>query len=132
LTGENNLQRLLNSMSPGLLEGEYVFCTLSHAQYGDYAEAGPIASFTEAEGLTLVLPRHAAEELGLSYEEIFRCITLGVHSSLQAVGLTAAVSGALARNGISANVIAAYFHDNIFVPSKLARRALDILLELGK
>ena len=132
MTGENNLQCLLRSMSPGLLEGEYVFCSISNAQYGDYAEAMPIASFTEAEGLTLVLLRDTAESLGLSFQGGFRCITLGVHSSLQAVGLTAAVSGALAENGISANVIAAYFHDNIFVPTELASRALDILLEPGK
>lgn len=117
-------------MSPELLEGEYVFCTVKGARYGDYAEAGPIASFTEAEGLTLVLLKDAAEQSGLDWHEEYRCITLGVHSSLQAVGLTAAVAGALAENGISANVIAAYFHDHVFVQSELASRALGILLAL--
>jgi hypothetical protein len=132
LPGETNLQQLLHSMSPELLEGEYVFCTVRNACYGDYAEASPIASFTEAQGLTLVLLKDAAVQSGLPWQGEFRCITLGVHSSLQAVGLTAAVSGALAENGISANVIAAYFHDHVFVPSELASKALCILLALNK
>jgi len=131
LPGETNLQRLLRSMSPELLEGEYVFCTVKNAHYGDYAEADPIASFTEAEGLTLVLLKDSAEQSGLDWQEEYRCITLGVHSSLQAVGLTAAVAGALAENGISANVIAAYFHDHVFIPSELASKALGILLALN-
>jgi len=129
LAGEKNLDNLLSSMSPELIEGEYVFCTIKNSKYGDYAETQPIASFAEAEGLTLVLLKESAEYVNLSYESVFRCITLGVHSSLEAVGLTAAVAGKLASNGIAANVIAAYFHDHIFVQSELADRAIGILSE---
>jgi len=132
LPGKTELQQLLRSMSPVLLEHDYVFSTIRDARYGDYAETCPIASFAESEGLTLVVSKDAAEQSGLSYQGVFRCITLGVHSSLAAVGLTAAVSGVLAENGISANVIAAYFHDHIFVPSGLADKALGILLTLNK
>jgi len=114
-------------MSPALTAGDYVFCTLKNASYGDYADTRPIASFAEEEGLTLVLLRDDAESFGLSYEGIFRCITLGVHSSLEAVGLTAAVAGKLADHGIAANVIAAYFHDHVFVQSELADQAIGIL-----
>lgn len=131
MTGETELQQLLRSMSPVLLKHEYVFSTVRNARYGDYAQANPIASFSESEGLTLVVLKDAAEQSGLSYQGVFRCITLGIHSSLEAVGLTAAVSGALAENGISANIIAAYFHDHIFVPSDLADKALGILLKLN-
>ena len=59
-----------------------------------------------------------------------RCIRLGAHSSLAAVGLTAAVSGRLAERGISANVIAAYHHDYVFVPADRAEEALAALGEL--
>jgi len=131
LTGETNLQKMLVSMSPVLTEGEYVFCTLKDANYGDYSAARPIASFSEAEGLTLVMLKSAAEVSALTYQGVFRCITLNVHSSLQAVGLTAAISGALSEQGISANVIAAYFHDHIFVQAEFADKAISILSTLG-
>lgn len=132
MAGEKNLDNLLHLMSPALIEGDYVFCTVKNSKYGDYADAGPIASFAETEGLTLVLLKDDAENFGLSYEGVFRCITLGVHSSLHATGLTAAVSGKLAEHGISANIIAAYFHDHVFVQSELANTAIGILSELGK
>jgi hypothetical protein len=129
LAGEKNLDTLLGSMSPVLIAGDYVFCTVKNSKYGDHAETRPVASFTEAEGLTLVLLKEAADGADLSYEGVFRCITLGIHSSLEAVGLTAAVAGKLASHGIAANVIAAYFHDHIFVQSEVADRAIGILSE---
>jgi hypothetical protein len=129
MKGETSLQKLLATMSPGLIDGEYVFCTIPDARYGDYADTRPIASFTEYEGLTLVMSKNAAENAGLSFEGVFRCITLGVHSSLEAVGLTAAVAGKLAEYGIAANVIAAYFHDHVFVQTEAADRAIGILSE---
>ena len=127
MTGEKNLEKLLCSISPVLKQGEYVFCTVKDSSYGDYADARPIASFAEAEGLSLVLLKDTAENFGLSYEGTFRCITLGVHSSLEAVGLTAAVAGKLTAHGIAANMIAAYFHDHVFVQSELADLAIGIL-----
>lgn len=129
MAGERNLEELLRSMAPVLREGDYVFCTVEGARYGDYSDASPIASFHEEEGLTLVMPRANADEAGLPYDGLFRCITLGVHSSLEAVGLTAAVAGMLANDGIAANVIAGYFHDHIFVQAGLASRAIGLLLE---
>jgi len=129
VAGEKDLEKLLGSMSPMLVDGEFVFCTLKNSRYGDYADARPIASFEEAEGLTLVLPRESADSFDLSYDGIFRCITLGVHSSLEAVGLTAAVATKLADHGIAANVIAGYFHDHIFVQADLAKQAFGLLLE---
>ena len=131
MSGEMNLDKLLCAISPRLNEGEFVFCTVKDAMYGDYADTGPIASFTEQEGLTLVIRRDAAEKHGLPYDGVYRCITLDAHSSLEAVGLTAAVSTALAGHGISANVIAGYFHDHIFVQSELANAAIGILSGLG-
>ena len=129
MAGETNLGNLLCLMSPVLIEGDYVFCTIKNSIYGDYSETRPIASFVEAEGLTLVLIKETAESFDLSYEGVFRCITLGIHSSLEAVGLTAAVAGKLAEHGIAANVIAAYFHDHVFVQSEFAERAIGILSE---
>ncbi len=127
MAGETDLSKLLASMAPHLMDGDFVFCTIEDAKYGDFAELLPIASFREAEGLTLVVAKEKADKAGFTYESIFKGITLEVHSSLEAVGLTAAVSSKLAESGISANVIAAYYHDHIFVPSEKADVALSAL-----
>lgn len=60
-----------------------------------------------------------------------RQITLTVHSSLDAVGLTAAFATELTRHGISANVVAGYYHDHIFVAEKDAERAVAALEALS-
>ncbi len=130
MSGEKNLDKLLSTMSPILITGEFVFCSFEHARYGDHANLQPIAAFTEHEGLTLVIPKSKADEQGIKYESCFRCITLMVHSSLDAVGLTAAFSNKLAEHGISANVIAGYFHDHIFVQKELAEKAIAAINEL--
>jgi hypothetical protein len=131
MTGEINLSTLLSSLAPQLMAREFVFCTLEHGCYADYAQLSPLASFRESEGLTLVLQRENADSAGFDYAAVFRCITLTVHSSLNAVGLTAAVSSRLAERDISANVIAAYYHDHVFVPSEQVSEALVALEELS-
>ena len=118
-------------MSPTLTGGEYVYCTFPNAGYGDYAELEPIASCIENEGLTLIIPLHVAHRHDLDCTSVFRKITLEVHSSLDAVGLTAAFSNILTEHGISANVVAGYFHDHIFVQSEKAHKAVEVLKELS-
>lgn len=130
MAGVTELDILLNSMSPELQRQEFVFCTVT-GDIGDYSSLNPIAIFVESEGLTLILEKSTAEKADLKFEGSFRQITLTVHSSLEAVGLTAAVSTKLASKGISANVIAAYYHDHIFVQSSKADAALSALLEFG-
>lgn len=131
MTGESGLENLVQNMSPTLRLPEYVFCSIKNARYGDYAAAEPLAAFLEEEGLSLVLTRNAAKQLGLVYAGVFKCISLEIHSSLEAVGLTATVSSELARHGIAANVVAAHYHDHIFVPLKYADRAIELLSGLS-
>ncbi len=131
MIGETNLKKLLAGLSPVLRDGEYVFITAESARYGDYAETDPVASVMEPEGLTLVLEKKTAEKAGFAYNSIFACITLQVHSSLDAVGLTAAVSELLSLHGISANIIAGFFHDHVFVPSGKASAALALLTDMA-
>ena len=129
-TGETNLSKLLETMSPVLMAGEFVFITMPNARYGDHAELQPIASFNEAEGLTLVVPKQCADDNGIAYDAVFSAITLQVHSSLEAVGLTAAFSGVLAENNISANVVAGFYHDHIFVTKDSADKAMQAIVSL--
>ncbi|MCQ1060958.1 ACT domain-containing protein [Photobacterium sp. DNB23_23_1] len=126
MAGITDLQELLKSMAPELKAGEYVFCTVD-GELDKYVGLSPIATFSESEGLTLVLSKDNADRGNLAYEATFRMITLTVHSSLEAVGLTAAIASKLAEQGISANVIAAYYHDHVFVQSEKADEALVAL-----
>lgn len=130
--GESNLSELLKDMSPVSVVGEFVFTTMPNARYGDHSELNPIASFKESEGLTLVVPKQCADEYHIAYDGVFSAITLQVHSSLEAVGLTAAFSGVLTENGISANVIAGFYHDHIFVPQGSAEKAMEAILSLAQ
>jgi hypothetical protein len=130
MTGITDLQTLLQNISPELDPTDYIFCCFPHTNYGAMAELNPIASFIEAEGLTLVVPKSTADTHHIPYEGVFKRITLTVHSSLEAVGLTAAFAGKLAEHHISANVMAGYYHDHIFVPTSHATTAINALREL--
>lgn len=132
MTGETDLTVLIAQMRPMLDPEPYVFCTFATKSLVELADCEPIGLFAETEGLTAILPVERARELGLGDAEWFRRITLTVHSSLEAVGLTAAVATALADRGISANVVAAYFHDHVFVPEEHAEAALDALRQLAE
>ena len=129
MPGETNLAQLLKTMHPTLNEGDYVFCTVPLQQSVDPAVI--IGSFKEKEGLTIILSKDEADKLNLTYTYIAAWITLTVHSSLEAVGLTAAFSAALAKESISCNVIAAYYHDHIFVAKADAEKAIKVLKALA-
>lgn len=130
MAGEEDLEKLLAQLQPILLEGDFVFCTSASLSLEGSAQLQPIALYQEDEGISLVLNKESADSAGFEYESIFNCISLMVHSSLDAVGLTAAVSERLAENGISANMIAAYHHDHVFVPKDKAATALELLTKL--
>jgi hypothetical protein len=125
MNAETDLQTLIREMKPVLNPGEYVFCRLGP----DASLSDPelIGWFREQEGTTAILPRARAEAAGLAYSFVGAWITLTVHSSLEAVGLTAAVSNALAKAGISCNIVAAFHHDHLFVPMKDAANAMQAL-----
>ncbi len=131
MTGETNLKTLLASMSPVLTEGKYVFCSVQHEQSGDIQRLQPIATVSEDEGLTLLILKSVADTQNFLYQGVFRRITLEVHSSLEAVGLTAAFAAKLTEYGISANVLAGYYHDHIMVPVEAVQAAMSALKELS-
>jgi len=130
MPGETDLTRLLQGMQPKLNQGEYVYCTVDSFQQA--ATLNPLCIFQEQEAVTVILTKEKADTLGLSYSIICSWITLNIHSALEAVGLTAAVSKVLTEASISCNVVAAYYHDHIFVPAKDANRAVDVLLQLTR
>ena len=114
MAGERDLSRLLASLDPQLYAERYSFSATS----GSMLAEGAFALIREAEGITLIRPDPAGD---------WARISLGVHSSLDAVGLTAALSSRLAEIGISANIVAALHHDHIFVPWDRRDEALAAL-----
>lgn len=131
MAGEKEVTKLLREMKPTLRDGEFVFCSVP-GTLREVLHLAPEGCFWEAEGLSLILRRGAAETEGLAFDGIYRLITLGVHSSLEAVGFLAKISGALAAEGISFNPVAAYYHDHIFVPAARARDAMTALRKLSE
>ncbi|MEM9776200.1 MAG: ACT domain-containing protein [Chloroflexota bacterium] len=131
MSGVTNLSQLLAHMSPKLIDGDFVFISKPNSSYGSHIELEPVAAVLEPEGLTLIIPQNKADEHHISYEGIYKMITLEVHSSLEAVGLTAAFATKLAEHHISANVIAGFYHDHIFVQASAAARAIAALKELS-
>ena len=115
MSGETDLNKLLAGLSPQLDPTPYLFVALP---VGTAVPGGvkPLATFAEAEGPSLVVEASAwPAGIGQASAPYAR-LTMMVHSSLEAIGMTAAMAAALTEAGISANVIAAYYHDHIFVP----------------
>jgi len=130
MSGEKNLEVLLKTMKPKHNVGEFVFCTTDHLEQINRSHI--IMSFQEEESVTIITKKEVADQLNLEYSFVASWITLTVHSALEAVGLTAAFSNALSENGISCNVVAAYYHDHIFVDIKHTEKAMNVLNAFSK
>ena len=127
VAGESDLKVLLASLEPRRDARTYVFVTVPVAP----PDVDAVVTVHEEEGVTLVVSQPTADEHGWVYSSTMARITLGVHSALEAVGLTAAVSSGLARAGISANMVAGYHHDHVFVPEGDAGQAMAVLRALS-
>eukprot|EP00931_Biecheleriopsis_adriatica_P109797 TRINITY_DN84054_c0_g1_i1.p1 TRINITY_DN84054_c0_g1~~TRINITY_DN84054_c0_g1_i1.p1 ORF type:complete len:150 (+),score=43.82 TRINITY_DN84054_c0_g1_i1:51-500(+) len=136
-SGEMDLQKMLCGLKPILHDGIYVFTSVEFQAVKDGRVKLPerdevLMEMREKEGLTLVLEQAVADKHGIEYNYEAAWIQLEVHSSLEAVGLTAAFSKALGKEGVSANVVAGYYHDHIFVAHKDSGKACRILEALAE
>ncbi|KIH99271.1 acetyltransferase [Streptomonospora alba] len=118
---------MLAGLEPRLRPGTYVFARTDAVPEG----LRPAVTVAEDEGLTVVCTREQAEAAGLESGFTAAWITLRVHSALEAVGLTAAVSAALAEAGLACNVVAGYHHDHLFVSAGEGERAVALLRRLS-
>lgn len=129
MSGETDLKKMLETLEPRLNPGAYVFCVTGEKSINPDEV---LMSFREAEGTTIIIRKETADRFKLPYSFVASWITLSVHSSLAAVGLTASFSTALADAGISCNVVAAFYHDHIFVPKADAEKAMQVLSKLSE
>jgi len=113
----SDLSGMLAGMAPVLDARRWAFVVTGRALPED-----AFAIIREDEGTTAILPDPEGD---------FARITLMVHSALDGVGLTAAVSGALAERGIACNVVAGFHHDHLFVPWARREEALEALAALS-
>lgn len=114
MSGELELAILLRHMEPVLDADPYGYGLMPIGAVVP-GETAPFAVIIEAEGVTVVAKAEALTRAGITYQGQWARISLSVHSDLAAVGLTAAIAAELTRHGISANVVAGYYHDHVFV-----------------
>jgi hypothetical protein len=129
MPGEDNLATLLRNMNPEMQDGIFVFCSIPDDDE-ILATLKPLLIFREREATSVIVLREDAERAALSHQFPARQITLTVHSSLEATGFLAAITGQLALAGISVNAVSAFYHDHLFVPEHRAEEALRLLRDM--
>lgn len=127
MAGISDLASLLASMQPELHGAAYGFGLIASGRTLPDA----FAQIVEDAGTTVIAPVVALQAAGIAVDAQWARISLHVHSDLAAVGLTAAIATALSARGISANVVAGYFHDHFFVQWDRRDAAMAVLADLS-
>jgi len=129
VTGETDLAKMLASLRVQRRDEPVTLVVLKHRVD---AGRGIEAIIEESEGTTVVVTLTEAErrKWPIGFEAAW--LTIEVHSSLHAVGLTAALSTVLAEHGIACNVLAGYYHDHLLVPLERANEAIEVLEALAR
>lgn len=127
MPGELDLTKMLGSLDILQRPGRFTFVT------GDWPALLSVthATISEAEGLTSVVTVDDARSAGAPVDFEAAWLTLTVWSSLESVGLTAAVSRVLADAGIACNLLAGYHHDHLLVPADRVDEAIRLLRSLS-
>jgi hypothetical protein len=126
--GQTDLAAMLGSMA---LVRRADPVTVVHLEQRVPLGGGVLALVDEEEGTTAVVTVDAAQRRGWPVGFVGAWLTVSVHSSLDAVGLTAALATALAGRGIACNVLAGFFHDHLLVPWDRADDAIHCLEALA-
>ncbi len=131
MAGETDLEAMLQTLAVSRRPGRFTLVTLDPGLELPTIGNGIEAIIEESEGTTVVCTVETAEANNWPHEFVAAWLTLDVHSALEAVGLTAAFSVALAGHGIPCNVLAGYFHDHLLVPADRVDDAVACLQQLA-
>lgn len=127
MSGQKDLSKVLHLMRILCDEIEYGFATVSADHNVNHQEV--IGLFKESEGLTIIATTKYFAANKISFEGPYAKLTIDLHTSLELLGLTAELTTRLSSRGMAANVVAAYFHDHIFVQYDLRQQAMEALNE---
>lgn len=121
---ERDLGRLLAGLAPAVRPVPYVVVETD-------SDVPAAAVIVEDEATTRIVERTVADANGLPYSFVAAWITCTIESDLEAVGMTAAISRALAGAGIACNVLAGSRHDHLLVPWDRRHDAVAVLHDLA-
>lgn len=130
MADKSDSQTPQGALRPMLAEEEHGFATIPIGS-GWPSGLVPVATFAEAEGASVIALAELLAGIGIDHEAGWAKITIGAETRLDEVGLSARMATALAEKGISANIVAAYHHDHVFVPWDRRDEAMTILNTLS-
>jgi hypothetical protein len=128
MSGITDLQETLNSIKVTCDDVEYGFASIENASTIDATKV--LATFQENGRLAIIAPAKYLKNNDIDHEGPYAKLTIDIHTSLELVGLTAVMATTLAEHGISANVVAAFYHDHVFVQYALKDKAKELLKSL--
>jgi uncharacterized protein len=128
MSGLTDLKDTLASMRVSCDEIEYGFASIPDDS--GISRDKVLATFLEDARLAVIAPKEYLDYKKIKNEGPYAKLTIDVHTSLELVGLTAVIATKLADNGISANVVAAFYHDHVFVQYDLRQKAIELLESL--
>lgn len=128
MSGIIDLQKTLQSIKVVCDDVRYGFASIEDESLIDRDLV--LATFHENNQLAIIAPQQYLADQKIECEGPYAKLTIDVHTSLELVGLTAVMATKLADHGISANVVAAFYHDHVFVQYDLREKARELLENL--
>jgi hypothetical protein len=128
MSGLTDLHHTLKTLKVVCDDIQYGFASIENESQIDREKV--LATFHENGQLAVIAPLDYLNNLGIENEGPYAKLTIDIHTSLELVGLTAVMATELAKNRISANVVAAFYHDHVFVQYDLRQKAQQVLEEL--
>ncbi len=128
MSGITDLKQTLQSIRISCDDIQYGFTSIQDES--KISRDKVLATFYENGRLAVIAAKEYLDSLDIENEGPYAKLTIEVHTSLELVGLTAVMATKLAKHGISANVVAAFCHDHVFVQYKLREKAIESLESL--
>lgn len=127
MTKESSLQEILQQLEPALSTETFVYVGVSSQSLLKVLGYDPVAFFKEKEGITLIVRKEDADNNFLSYQHELCQIVFHAPFHFDCVGLTAIVTSALAKAGISVIPQLTVYNRSLYVKKEDAHTALEIL-----